>query len=606
MHTTKKGITIVRNLWRGNSNKSLYRTVNKLLDRNQERILPSSGSDKDLADSFATYFSEKISKIRAKFKVDKETKKKYTSKESIRLSKFEPTTEDELKEIIQTHGVKTSPEDPIPAPLLKANVDKFLPIWTQLVNWSLESGSLDCLRSSVTDPLIKELDGILDSDNYKNYRPVSNLIFLEKLIERVVAKRLNSHMTDKNLHCERAFGYKSGHSTESLLLVVCDELLTALDQKKPTIVLLLDLSATFDRVDQEKLLRILCEDIGIDGVALDWLRSFLTERTQRVKINDAYSDIVKLLYGVTQGSVLGPILFNIYIRPLYPYIAPILYTIFGFADDHQLLKQFVPFLQVQAVGDINQCLERINNWMNEFFLCLNAKKTKILIIKPPSLTNIIVNGTFVDGECIRFVKDAKNLGVILDEFMSFEKQVVKVAQTCFYMIKKIAEIKSFLSYDQLKTLICTATFSNLDYCNALYYGIGAGLIKKLQSVQNSAIYLLKKRGNIINLSTDEILKELHWLPVKKRIIFKMLLMVHQCLHQNAPKLLMQRLEFGDSSRTGKLVEKRCNGLFGERSFSVGAPKLWNMLPLDLRAESETDEFKKKLKTFLFTNDIGCF
>ena len=120
------------------------------------------------------------------------------------------------------------------------------------------------------------------------------------------------------------------------------------------------------------------------------------------------------------------------------------------------------------------------------------------------------------------------------------------------------------------------------------------------------IYLLKKRGNITNQSTDEILKELHWLPVKKRIIFKMLLMVHQCLHQNAPKLLMQRLEFGDSSRTGKLVEKRCNGLFGERSFSVGALKLWNMLPLDLRAESETDEFKKKLKTFLFKNDIGCF
>ena len=86
----------------GISIKSLYRTVNKLLDRNQERVLPSSGSDKDLADSFATYFSEKISKIRAKFKVDKETKKKYTSKESIRLSKFEPTTEDELKEIIQT------------------------------------------------------------------------------------------------------------------------------------------------------------------------------------------------------------------------------------------------------------------------------------------------------------------------------------------------------------------------------------------------------------------------------------------------------------------------------------------------------------------------
>ena len=144
--------------------------------------------------------------------------------------------------------------------------------------------------------------------------------------------------------------------------------------------MLLDLSAAFDTVDQEKLLRILCEEIGIDGVALDWFRSFLIGRSQRVKINDAYSEAVDLKYGVAQGSVLGPILFNIYIRPLYPYIAPTLYSVFGFADDHQLLKQFVPFLQVQAIDDINSCLERVNNWMNEFFLCLNPTKTKILII----------------------------------------------------------------------------------------------------------------------------------------------------------------------------------------------------------------------------------
>ena len=147
-------------------------------------------------------------------------------------------------------------------------------------------------------------------------------------------------------------------------------------KKKPTIVLLLDLSAAFDTVEQEMSLQILCEEIGIDGVALDWFRSFLTERTQRVKINNALSEVVKLLYGVTQGSVLGPILFNIYVRPLYPYIAPSLYSIFGFADDHQLLKQFVPFLQVQAIENINQCLQRIENWMNEFFSALTQRKRR--------------------------------------------------------------------------------------------------------------------------------------------------------------------------------------------------------------------------------------
>ena len=144
----------------------------------------------------------------------------------------------------------------------------------------------------------------------------------------------------------------------------------------------------------------------------------------------------------------------------------------------------------------------------------------------------------------------------------------------------------------------------MDYCNSLYYGINKSLIKKLQSVQNSAIYLLKKRGNKSDKSTDEMLKDLHWLPVNKRIIFKMLLLVHKCLLGEAPELLMQLLDSGKSSRTKKLEEPRCIGLYGERSFSVAAPKLWNFLPVDLRCEEDTEEFKKDLKTFLFKNDIG--
>ena len=219
------------------------------------------------------------------------------------------------------------------------------------------------------------------------------------------------------------------------------------------------------------------------------------------------------------------------------------------------------------------------------------------------MTDIVINGTFVNGRCIRFVKEAKNLGVILDESLSFEKQVQKVVQTCFYFIKKIAEIKSFLTFDQLKTLVCTCVFSNMDYCNSLYYGINKSLIKKLQSVQNSAIHLLKKRGNKLNTATEELLRELHWLPVHKRIVFKVLLLVHKCLLGKAPELLMELLDQGGSVRMKKLEEPRYVGTYGERSFAVAAPKLWNCLPADLRTEEDTDLFKKKLKTFLFKNDI---
>ena len=133
------------------------------------------------------------------------------------------------------------------------------------------------------------------------------------------------------------------------------------------------------------------EEIGIKGTALKWFVSFLTGRTQRVKVRNAYSEVGSLIYGEAQGSVLGPPLFNIYIRSLQKQVEPSRFSIYGFADDHQLIKTFLPVLQVQALdGDINQCFELITKWMDSFFLRLNATKTKILVIAPESLKNTIV------------------------------------------------------------------------------------------------------------------------------------------------------------------------------------------------------------------------
>ena len=597
---SKKKQHYTKKLKEGNG-RTLYKVVNKLLDNKQEKVLPTSNNDKELADTFVKFFTEKIVKLRAKFKEESKSEINYASKQAIRpLTEFALTTEDEILQIVTTYGVKCSPEDPVPVKVIKDNLSTFIPIWTELVNYSLETDSLDCLKSAVVLPHIKELDEIMDRDMYKNYRPLSNLLLLEKLVERVVAVRLNTHMSVNELHSEEEYGYKEKHSTEMLLMNVVNELLVACDEKKPTILLLLDLSAAFDTVDQEKLLWILEHELRIEGTALKWFRSFLTERTQRVKINESYSDTVKLLFGVTQGSVLGPPLFNVYIRSLYPYIKPSLFKIFGFADDHQLLKTFVPILQVTAVDNISECLAMVTSWMNEFFLCLNATKTKILVICPPSIReSIILRGTYIDNVCIRFVRHAKNLGIILDEILSFEQQIQSVVKSCIGTIRKIAEIKSFLSEEELLIVVCACILSKIDYCNAVYYGINKNLLKKLQTVQNSAMHLIRKRTNQQDISTSELFKKYHWLPVASRIVFKMMLIVHKCLQGNAPRSLCGMFILGGSERTMKLEERGFHGEMGERSFSVAGPKLWNMLPKDVRVESDTEEFKKKLKTFLF-------
>ena len=145
-----------------------------------------------------------------------------------------------------------------------------------------------------------------------------------------------------------------------------------------------------------------------------------------------------------------PDLFGIF--PLFivsSYSTMQVWYIYGFADDHQLLKSFLPIFQVQALdGDVNHCFKSISDWMQEHFLCLNASKTKILIVKPTTLKEEIqIGGTLIDGNCVRFVTSAKNLAI--DEELSFEQQVTTVVKSCYIIIRKISKIKSFLSVEHL-------------------------------------------------------------------------------------------------------------------------------------------------------------
>lgn len=423
------------------SSKALHTVVNELLDNNRETRLPESNSDVELANDFKSFFSEKIRKIRSAITTSNSTNLNNLNKlpDGITpLSDFEPTTVEELRKIVSTFGVKCSPEDPVPQKLLPKDIEMFLPFWCDIVNISLETGSMDGLKSAVVIPLIKDIGSHIDKNNQKNYRPVSNLVFVSKLIERVVDIRLENHMISNNLHVNNQYGYKKDHSTEFLLMKIIDKLLMACDQGVASVLLLLDLSAAFDTVDHDKLLTILHEEIGITGTVYQWYRSFLTGRTLKVKVGEAYSEIDELQYGVAQGSVSGPRLFNIYSRGLYKYVEPTKFDIDGFADDHQLLKHFISKFQTHILGDdINDCLTRISEWMKDHFLCLNESKTKILVISPPSLKHeIVIGGTFISNKCVRFVDSAKNLGVILDSTLSFSDQINKVVKSCFLTIKR--------------------------------------------------------------------------------------------------------------------------------------------------------------------------
>ena len=607
-----------------NNTKQLYNVVNDLLSKNNEKIYPSSTSDSELCNKFSNFFTDKIKTLRESFINssncpinnigtlinDNKTNNNFNNNNinlKPQLNIFSQTTVDELRIVIKKSGFSFAPNDPLPPSILKHEIEFFLPIWCLLINKSLSSGNFDGLKESIILPLIK--DKTLDQESLKNYRPISNLPFIEKLAERVVLDRLNTYMTQHNFHIPNQFGYKRSHSTEALLIRVVNDILVASDKNSATVLLLLDLSAAFDTVDHSKLLSILRNELGISGSAFNWLKSYITSRTSRVKIGNSYSDSVSVDYGVPQGSVLGPILFNIYLRSLYQRISGINFSVEGFADDHQIFRHFIPIFQKSVLHDeIDNCLNLVQNWMQEYFLKLNPDKTNIILFCPSKYLQdrLIINGTFINNKktCIRFVDNAKNLGVLFDKYLNFELHINKIISFCFQTIKCLSKIRPYLTVNHLKILISSLVLSKLDYCNSLLYGINTTQINttqlgKLQSVQNASAKLIFGRRKFDHVS--DLFNRLHWLRINQRIAYKIILLVHNSIFLKSFPTHTKSLISVLNSRTMILTIPYMNSSLGKRSFSYIGPKMWNILPTDLRLNDDIDSFKKLLKTYLFSN-----
>ena len=202
--------------------------------------------------------------------------------------------------------------------------------------------------------------------------------------------------------------------------------------------------------------------------------------------------------------------------------------------------------------------------------------------------------------CIRFVPTAKNLGIIVDNSLSFHQQVLKMKKTSFLTICNIRKIRNLLSNAQLRTVTNSLVVSCLDYCNSLYFGIHKRDIRHLQVIQNAASKCIT--GKFKHDHIDNDLNDLHWLPIQKRILFKIALLVFKALMGEAPEYLQSLLSYksGDGRRTCDLYVPKANTRFGMRAFATVGPKIWNLLPEDLRQCTETTAFKQKLKTYFFT------
>ena len=271
--------------------KILFQAVNNLLYRKPIVLYPSVGSDMAIAEKFKSFFIEKIRRIRDSLPVhntgfmnDLYLDNSATQSWPCEFVTFQHVSTDLIANFIESSRVKTCALDPLPASVLTKCLPRLLPVITDIVNRSLDDAFIPkSLKTALIIPLLKKTN--LDTEDFKNFRPVSNLPFVSKLIEKLVAVQLVQCIDDNNLDEKFQSAYKKLHSTETALLRVHDDILRAVDRGCTVVLLLLELSAAFDTVDHGLLLHRLTTRFGIKGKVLAWFKSYLTDRSQFVGIN---------------------------------------------------------------------------------------------------------------------------------------------------------------------------------------------------------------------------------------------------------------------------------------------------------------------------------
>ena len=399
--------------------KVLFKTVQKLLQKPTVNYNPPSENDRMLADDFATIFTSKIDTLHNDLLVKKKAlidSAEYVTDGVLTMSwtKFSTLTErklDDFRELAATVFSKSCVLDPLPSSITKQCTDLLLRTITSIVNLSLREGCMPtCLKSAVLSPLLKKPDAHFLQ--FKNFRPISNLKALSKIIEKSVALQLNNCLMNNNLHENFQSAYKVHHSTENVMLKVQDDILHAIDGNKAVVLIMLDLPAAFDAVSHEILL---CQRYGIAGSVHEWFASYLSSRTQFVQIEGSRSSLRELKSGAPQGSVLGPLLYVLYTSPVADIIKRHNLTYHRYADDTQLYVSFKlgsDDLLSSDKSSIEICVQEINNWMILNGLKLNEKKTELLLLSSRYRPSPSLEFVRVGGETIQPSSSVRNLGVI--------------------------------------------------------------------------------------------------------------------------------------------------------------------------------------------------
>ena len=475
----------------GNDMKKTWGTLKDILNLNKNKnTFPETicNGDKDesnrleICEKFNTFFINNCRDLQKRVHSDEPSHfGEYLETRSNITFSFSSVNVKTVGEIIDELKPKQSSGlDHISVNLLKLIKDEIIGAITLLVNQTLATGIFpDDLKVAKVSPIYKKGD----KNDINNYRPISILPAISKVFEKIIAKQLSNFFEENKLLTNCQYGFRSQHSTEYAVLEIVDRTLFAMDRNESPVHIYLDLSKAFDTIGHDILIEKL-QHYGIKGAACNLIKNYLSNRMQCVSIDNVTSSLQNVTTGVPQGSILGPLLFSIYINDMEK--ASNFFNYISYADDTTLFFSLNPFM-ARDPSRINSELSKISDWLCANKLVLNVKKSKFMVFHTPK-RKVVPPKLIINDENLECVEEFDLLGIVIDKHLTWKSHLNKISNKVSKVIGIMSKLRISVPQNILRIVYTSLVLPHLTY-GLLIWGFEHHRLFKLQKKQSEQLHL---------------------------------------------------------------------------------------------------------------------
>lgn len=577
-----------------NNTKQLWNVVNELTGKTHNENLTSLTTEtgditdkKEMANLFNSRFVNIGSELASKIKSTQyNNNDRIISQNSLFLA---PTNPLEIVHIIlQLKNNKSAGIDHLKSEILKAVVDDIAEPLSYIFNNAIEKGHFPSqFKTSIIIPLHKSGD----KNTIGNYRPISLITAICKIFEKVIKIRLTEYLNKYKLISDNQYGFRQNISTEDAILNLTSKIYSALDKADHCLCIFIDLAKAFDTVSHSLLLQSL-EDIGVRNNCLKLFKSYLSDRKQCVRVGYDVSGYEVIKYGVPQGTVLGPILFTIYVNGLFSLNSE--GDVISFADDTAI------FYKSNTWQDLKETVEKdmanIKNWFDYKLLTINFDKTLYI----PFTCNKSVQPTFneinIQNEKTNFrilpSTKVKYLGIVIDQHLKWDLHILFLIKKLRFILYKFKFFVDFLDSKQLLIIYYSLVQSHLIYGIAGWGGVAKTHLMNLEILQKKFLKMILKKSN--TYPSDMLFSESKIMDIRQLFFYRLI------IKQNANKssLLQINHQYDTRKHNQIFMLPFMKKTIGQRSYNFLASKCFSILPKQLVYERNINVFKKLLKKFI--------